>query len=155
MLRLRKFILFLCTLLLVSCFHNKSKDENVNQIKQEDYAIYKEEDYTIHTTRVEFYEIGYNSENEVYLTDKRTNEQIVFICEGSAYGDYSKQDLLNCYKKNITVPYSEASDNLYQTKMDIFKNASFGNDVVYSEHFKSDMTRYYVNYKDVYSRFHM
>lgn len=139
-----KIIYALCTLCFVSCWQKESKGKSESA-----------EDYSIHTTRVEFYEIGYNSNNEVYLTDKRTNEQIVFVCEGPAYGPYSKENLLSCYKTNITVPYSEASDELCQIEMRIYKNASFGNDVVYSVHFKSNMTRYYVNYKDVYDLFHV
>lgn len=115
----------------------------------------QKEDYVFHKTDLECYEIGYDSQNRVYLTDKRTNEQIVFICEDPAYSEYSKEDILNCYKIDKIYPYSEVGDYLQHGMMESCKRESFCTEVVYSKRFKSKMTRYYIKYKDAYGHFHM
>lgn len=115
----------------------------------------QKEDYVFHNTNWIYYEIGYDSQNRVYLTDKRTNEQIVFICEGPAYSEYSKEDILNCYKIDRDDIYSEVGDYCEHGMMESCKRESFCAEVVYSKRFKSKMTRYYIKYKDAYGHFHM
>lgn len=134
MFKLIKFIFVLFTLLFISCS------------QKEDYVFYR----TIYV----HYEIGYDSQNRVYFTDKRTNEQIVFICEGPEYSTFSKEDLLDVYK-NTKSEYLETGDYCERVMMRACKNDSFSSEVVYSKRFKSDMTRYYIKYEDAYGQFHI
>ncbi|MCR5494548.1 MAG: hypothetical protein K6F15_02835 [Treponema sp.] len=119
------------------------------------FSCSAKEDYNFHCTKWIYYEVGFDSRNNVYLTDTRSKEQIVFICDDVPYSDYSKEDLLKHYKNDKHDSYSEFGDYSVKSRMEVCKKKSTNSEVIYSKHFKSNITRYYVTYEKVYFLFHM
>lgn len=97
------------------------------------------------------YEIGYDEYHHAFLTDTRTNLQIVFLCD--EIGDYSKYDFLWIYEKAIKEDL-DLKEKLAD-KIEDLKPYAQKQETVYSDHFKANITRYFVSYKAVYGHFHI
>lgn len=118
-------------------------------------SCFSKENYVPYGTKCIYYEIGYDSNNKVYLTDTRSNVQIAFICEGAQYSLYSKEDLLKHFNVVENDVYKETGDYLLKIDIDRWINEAESNEEIYSKHFKSRITRYNISYKKVYGDFHM
>lgn len=118
-------------------------------------SCFAKEDYVFYGTETGYYEIGYDSNNRVYFTDTRSKIQIAYICEGAPYGNYSKEDLLKHFHVDENATYTEMGDYLNKMEIESCIYVAEGKEEIYSKHFKSQITRYYVTYKNVYDHFHM
>lgn len=62
---------------------------------------------------------------------------------------------ISCSKGKECTSYTEMGDYLNKMEIDSCIYVAEGKEEIYSKHFKSQITRYYVTYKNVYDHFHM
>jgi len=97
------------------------------------------------------YELGFDDNNHAFLTDTHSNSQVVFMCD--EYGYYTKEDYLHIY--DITIKEDLDLKEKLADKIEDLKPYAQKQETVYSDHFKANITRYFVSYKAVYGHFHI
>lgn len=110
-----------------------------------------ESDYQLYGKLKPGYELGHDEYYHAFLTDTRSNIQIVFLCD--EIGDYSKYDFLLIYEKAIKEQRDVGEGLAFKIQKLI--DYSQKQETVYSEHFNSNITRCFVSYREVYGLFHI
>ena len=158
-----KKILVLIALIPLFYLSCKQKQQTVNENLRSEMEIktmetesrdsfsVDESKYELYGSLRPGYELGFDDNNHAFLTDKRSNLQIVFMC--SPYGQYAKEDFLTHYDEAI-----KEDRDLKEVLSDIIewcKQYSEKEETLRSEHFQSTITRFYVPYEKAYSSFHI
>ncbi|MCR5495193.1 MAG: hypothetical protein K6F15_06100 [Treponema sp.] len=157
--RIFKALILVLVLTCFSCEKNDAKKAVENSATV--VKIYKstpdpffidEKNYTFYGIVQPVYELGFDDNNHAYLTDTRNKVQIVFLCS-TTNKDYAKEDFLTHY--DAAIKNKIDLDKTFISIINWCKEKSVKNETITSEHFNSELTRYYVYYNDAYCLFHM
>ncbi len=98
------------------------------------------------------YEFGYDDNYHAYLTDLRTNRQVVFLC--SSYDpSYMKEEFFDIYKDAFDEDRDVGNGLAY--RIEWCKEIAVKKESFFDEHFGCVIERYYVKYTDAYRFFHV
>lgn len=148
------------TFLITSCsklkiFNFNSNDSSaIENDKEEPKSPFDVDDseYKVFGKIRPHYELGFDDNNHAFLTDTRSNQQIVFICiENNPY--YSKEEYLHIY--DITIRDDLDLKEKLADRINDLKQYSQKEETVWSEHFNANITRYFVSYMEVHGMFHI
>lgn len=163
--RMLYLLLIFVFLMFSSCSKSEKKavlveNNPVTEEKKEKFVPFQPEDdfnmelteYKVYGRLKPGYELGYDDNLHAYLTDLRTHKQIVFLC--AAYDcRYTKDEFLHIYDDSIAADrdVKEGLAISINWCIDIAKK----HETVWDEHFEFNIERYYVDYRDAYSFYHV
>lgn len=138
---MRIIFLFCLSLLFVSC---SKKDEF--HVNEKNYVVYG-------NVRPSF-EFGYDDNYHAFYTDTKTGNQLVFICS-KTNGYYSKEEFLHHF--DMTIKENPDLTDTFECTFKWCSERAIKVEKVKSKHFKTEITRYFVDYEDgrIYGCFHI
>lgn len=165
MCKLNIFFVVLFSIIFTSCYKGKNITSNAtkdsNEINSSEVKPKFEPEKSFNLDLYEYkvygniqpsYELGYDDNYHAYLTDLRTNRQVVFLC--SSYDpSYMKEEFFDIYKDAFDEDRDVGNGLAY--RIEWCKEIAVKKESFFDEHFGCVIERYYVKYTDAYRFFHV